>query len=202
MKIEFDENGDPKYNPYSIVFWNNSGDAEEVGFYKLHPSVHFFINNSKIQWHMKGEVLEELKKSNFTLLNMRIEFDGNGDPKYNPYSIVFWNDSGDAEEVGFYKLHPSVHFFINNSKIQWHMKGEVLEELKKSNFTLLNTRIEFDENGDPKYNPYSIVFWNDSGDAEEVGFYKLHPSVHFFINNSKIQWHMKGESKESAFLLR
>ncbi|TKS77400.1 Taste receptor type 1 member 1 G-protein coupled receptor 70 [Collichthys lucidus] len=79
-------------------------------------------DNITVYPHM---VLEELKKSNFTLLNMRIEFDENGDPKYNPYSIVFWNDSGDAEEVGFYKLHQAVHFFINNSKIQWHMKGEV-----------------------------------------------------------------------------
>ncbi|XP_035513502.1 LOW QUALITY PROTEIN: taste receptor type 1 member 1-like [Morone saxatilis] len=70
-------------------------------------------------------VLAHLKKSNFTLLNQSVEFDENGDPKHGSYSIVFWNHSGDAEEVGFYNFHPSLHFFINNSKIQWYTKGEV-----------------------------------------------------------------------------
>ncbi|XP_034552720.1 taste receptor type 1 member 1-like [Notolabrus celidotus] len=64
----------------------------------------------------------------------------------------------------------------------------VLEELKKSNFTLLNQDIKFDENGDPKYGPLAIVFWNQTGDAEEIGFYHFHPSTDFFINNSKIKW--------------
>ncbi len=71
------------------------------------------------------QVLAELKKSNFTLLNRSIQFDENGDPKYGSYSIVFWNQSGDAEEVGFQNFHPSFNFFINNSKIQWYTKGEV-----------------------------------------------------------------------------
>ncbi|XP_068997064.1 taste receptor type 1 member 1-like [Embiotoca jacksoni] len=70
-------------------------------------------------------VLAELKKSNFTLLNQHIQFDENGDPKFGSYSIVFWNHSGDAQEIGFYKFHPSVHFFINNTKIQWYTNGEV-----------------------------------------------------------------------------
>ncbi|XP_076597831.1 taste receptor type 1 member 1-like [Chaetodon auriga] len=70
-------------------------------------------------------VLAELMKSNFTLLNRSIQFDENGDPKYGSYSVVFWNHSGVAEEVGFYKFHQSIDFFINNSKIQWYMKGEV-----------------------------------------------------------------------------
>ncbi|XP_073325893.1 taste receptor type 1 member 1-like [Pagrus major] len=78
--------------------------------------------NIKVYPHM---VLAELKKSNFTLLNQSIQFDENGDPKYGSYSIVFWNHSGDAEEIGFYELYPRVNFFINNSKIQWYMDGEV-----------------------------------------------------------------------------
>ncbi|XP_075898403.1 taste receptor type 1 member 1-like [Nelusetta ayraudi] len=65
----------------------------------------------------------------------------------------------------------------------------VLSELKKSNFTLLNDRIEFDENGDPLHKFYSIVFWSHRGEAEEVGIYKFNPSFHFFINNSKIRWY-------------
>ncbi|XP_068569039.1 taste receptor type 1 member 1-like [Cebidichthys violaceus] len=70
-------------------------------------------------------VLAELKKSNFTLLNQLIQFDENGDPNFGSYSIVFWNQSSDAEEIGFYRYHPSVNFFINNTNIQWYTNGEV-----------------------------------------------------------------------------
>ncbi|XP_073326999.1 taste receptor type 1 member 1-like [Pagrus major] len=70
-------------------------------------------------------VLAELKKTNLTLLNQSIEFDENGDPKYGSYSILFWNQTGDTEEVGLYHFNPSFHFFINNSKIQWHTKDKV-----------------------------------------------------------------------------
>ncbi|XP_076597804.1 taste receptor type 1 member 1-like [Chaetodon auriga] len=70
-------------------------------------------------------ILPELRKSNFTLLNRTIEFDKNGDPRYGTYSIVFWNHKGEAEVVGFYDFPPSLHFFINSSKIQWHTKGKV-----------------------------------------------------------------------------
>ncbi|XP_075947035.1 taste receptor type 1 member 1-like [Anarhichas minor] len=73
----------------------------------------------------------------------------------------------------------------------------VLAELKKSNFTLLNQSVTFDENGDPNFGSYSIVFWNQSGDAEEIGFYNLHPKFNFFINDTKIQWHTKKEAPTS-----
>ncbi|XP_072223181.1 taste receptor type 1 member 1-like [Leuresthes tenuis] len=79
-------------------------------------------DNITVHPHM---VLEELKKSNFTLLNQSIQFNENGDPKFGSYSIVFWNSSGDAEEIGFYHFHPSVNFYINNSKIEWYTNGEV-----------------------------------------------------------------------------
>ncbi|XP_068997121.1 taste receptor type 1 member 2-like [Embiotoca jacksoni] len=70
-------------------------------------------------------VLRELKKSNFTLLNQSINFDANGNLKFASYSIVFWNQSGDAQQIGFYNHHPSPHVFINNTSIQWFTKGEV-----------------------------------------------------------------------------
>ncbi|XP_068454301.1 taste receptor type 1 member 1-like [Clinocottus analis] len=72
-------------------------------------------------------VLAELKKSNFTLLNQSVTFDENGDPNYGSYSIVFWNQSGDAVEIGFYNFHPR-YFFINNT-IQWHTKEKVPSSL-------------------------------------------------------------------------
>ncbi len=78
---------------------------------------------------------------------------------------------------------------------------QVLAELKKSNFTLLNQRIQFDENGNPKFGSYSIVFWNHNGDAEEVGFYKFYPSARIFINNSKIQWYTEGDVSFVLFFL-
>ncbi|XP_068454248.1 taste receptor type 1 member 2.2 [Clinocottus analis] len=70
-------------------------------------------------------VLAELMKSNFTLLNQHIQFYENGDPEFGSYSIVFWNRSGDAEDIGFFRFHPSVNFFINSTKIQWYTNGEV-----------------------------------------------------------------------------
>lgn len=71
------------------------------------------------------QVLEELKKSNFTLLNQNIQFDENGDFKSGSYSIVFWNQTGDAQEIGFYSFYPSVQFFINNTMIKWYTDGDV-----------------------------------------------------------------------------
>lgn len=76
------------------------------------------------------QVLEELKKSNFTLSNQRITFDENGDPKFGSYSIIFWNDSGDVEEIGSYHFPNLSTFFINNSKIDWYTHGEVRCPLK------------------------------------------------------------------------
>uniref|UniRef100_A0A3B5BIF2 Taste receptor type 1 member 1-like n=1 Tax=Stegastes partitus TaxID=144197 RepID=A0A3B5BIF2_9TELE len=76
---------------------------------------------------------------------------------------------------------------------------QVLAELKKSNFTLLNRNIEFDEFGDPTSGSYDIVYWNQSGDVQEIGFYKFHPSVNFFINSSKIQWYTNGEVSSFSF---
>ncbi|XP_034446987.1 taste receptor type 1 member 1-like [Hippoglossus hippoglossus] len=71
------------------------------------------------------KVLAELKKSNFTLLNRSIQFDENGDPKFGSYSIVFWNKSGNAQEIGFYRVYPSANFFINSTEIEWYKDGEV-----------------------------------------------------------------------------
>uniref|UniRef100_A0A7N6BJS5 G-protein coupled receptors family 3 profile domain-containing protein n=1 Tax=Anabas testudineus TaxID=64144 RepID=A0A7N6BJS5_ANATE len=73
----------------------------------------------------------------------------------------------------------------NNMTVQPYM---VLAELRKTNFTLLNQSIRFNENGDPEFGSYSIVFWN-SGAVQEIGFYTFQ-SVNFFINTTNIQWHI------------
>lgn len=82
------------------------------------------------------------------------------------------------------------HLKCNFSDSFFH---QVLAEMKKSNFTLLNERILFDENGDPTFGSFSVVFWNHSGFAQDIGFYNFPPSFKFFINSSKIQWHGNGE---------
>ncbi|KAG7242466.1 hypothetical protein INR49_021807 [Caranx melampygus] len=95
------------------------------------PGFRDFIYSLKSQNHCESagrlcnKVAAELKKSNFTLLNQNIHFNENGDPMAGVYSIVYWNHSGDAVEVGFYKFPPSPHFFVNGSKIRWHTDGEV-----------------------------------------------------------------------------
>ncbi|XP_054631570.1 taste receptor type 1 member 1-like [Dunckerocampus dactyliophorus] len=71
------------------------------------------------------KVLAELQKSNFSLLNQSIQFDEHGDPKFGSVFIVFWNQTGDIEEVGFCKLVSAVNFFIDDSKIRWHGNGMV-----------------------------------------------------------------------------
>lgn len=88
--------------------------------------------NNDINIISQLQVLGELKKSNFTLLNQTITFDENGDPKFGSYSIVFWNGSGDAEEIGFYHFPNLSTFFINNTKIVWYTNGEVGCWKKKS----------------------------------------------------------------------
>ncbi|XP_023126642.3 taste receptor type 1 member 2-like [Amphiprion ocellaris] len=70
-------------------------------------------------------VLAELKKSNFPLLNQSIRFNEDGDPMFGSYNVVFWNDSGDVQKIGFYNFPPSFTFFINSTKIQWHTNGTV-----------------------------------------------------------------------------
>ncbi|XP_028308632.1 LOW QUALITY PROTEIN: taste receptor type 1 member 1-like [Gouania willdenowi] len=70
-------------------------------------------------------VLAALKKSNFTLLNQTIHFNENGEPMFGSYLIVFWNRYGEVQEVGAFTFQPKVNFFINSSKIQWHMDGHV-----------------------------------------------------------------------------
>nr|NP_001098688.1 taste receptor, type 1, member 2b precursor [Takifugu rubripes]BAE78488.1 taste receptor, type 1, member 2b [Takifugu rubripes] len=67
----------------------------------------------------------------------------------------------------------------------------LLAQLKKSNFTLLTERVQFDENGDPRFGSYAVLFWNQTGDPENFGTCCFYPSVKIFINDSKIQWHSK-----------
>uniref|UniRef100_A0A672FBB1 Taste receptor type 1 member 1-like n=1 Tax=Salarias fasciatus TaxID=181472 RepID=A0A672FBB1_SALFA len=69
----------------------------------------------------------------------------------------------------------------------------VLAELKKSNFTLFNQTIHFDENGDPNYGLYVVIFWNHNGDVQEVGYYEFYPPFHLVINSTEIQWHTNGK---------
>ncbi|XP_024149094.1 taste receptor type 1 member 1-like [Oryzias melastigma] len=74
----------------------------------------------------------------------------------------------------------------------------ILAEIQKSNFTLLNRTVLFDETGVLRSGLFSIVVWNSSGDEEDIGFYSFYPKVTFFINISKIIWHTDGEVPTSV----
>uniref|UniRef100_A0A672FI59 G-protein coupled receptors family 3 profile domain-containing protein n=1 Tax=Salarias fasciatus TaxID=181472 RepID=A0A672FI59_SALFA len=74
----------------------------------------------------------------------------------------------------------------------------ILAELKKTNFTLFNQSIHFDENGDPNYGFYLIVFWNHNGDVQEIGYYEFYPPFHLVINSTEIQWHTNGKVPTSV----
>uniref|UniRef100_A0A668S271 G-protein coupled receptors family 3 profile domain-containing protein n=1 Tax=Oreochromis aureus TaxID=47969 RepID=A0A668S271_OREAU len=99
-------------------------------------------------------VLAELRKSNFTLVNNSIQFDDNGNLKQGSYSIVFWNNSGDAQEIGFYQFNSQVHFFIDDNKIEWHTNGEV-----KSPYTCIKCKdIEWSEEGSTSCNLRAVEY--------------------------------------------
>uniref|UniRef100_A0A3Q2C9K8 Taste receptor type 1 member 1-like n=1 Tax=Cyprinodon variegatus TaxID=28743 RepID=A0A3Q2C9K8_CYPVA len=85
-------------------------------------------------------VLAELQKSNFTLLNRTIQFDKNGDLKFGLYFVVFWNHVGDAQQIGFYKFYPKVHYYIDSEEIIWYTNGEETEWSKEGS-TSCNPRL-------------------------------------------------------------
>ncbi|XP_061759750.1 taste receptor type 1 member 1-like isoform X2 [Nerophis ophidion] len=96
-----------------------------------------------------------------------------------------------------YAIAHALHNVLQCDKDTCHRNNavnpqKVLAELTKSNFSLLNETIRFDEHGDPMFGSFFIVFWNQSGDIEEVGFYKFLSSIHFFIDDSRIRWHGNG----------
>lgn len=109
-------------------------------------------------------------------------------------SIEKWSESlQEGMTQQFNNLFHQCQIKRNNRHLNFVYPCQVLTGLRKSNFTLLNQSIQFDDNGDPKFGSYSVVFWNHNGDAEEIGFYKFYPSVNFLINSTKIQWYTHGE---------
>ncbi|XP_068607817.1 taste receptor type 1 member 1-like [Brachionichthys hirsutus] len=142
------------------------------------PGFNNFISSAKRQTHCENEVCNQNGLSAEGIID--------ADPSFSfpVYSAV-------------YSIAHALHNVLqcgngrcnHNITVHPHM---ILAELKKSNFTLLNQSIEYDENGDPKFGYYDVVYWNHRGDAEKVGFFSFHPRVSFSINSSKIQWYKEG----------
>lgn len=135
------------------------------------------------------QVLAKLKKSNFTLLNQSIQFDENGDPKFGSYSIIFWNDTGDAEEIGFYHFHSPHRLSINNTKIQWYTNGEVscqcwILTVCKVNFVRMKN---LDDSA-----KYQSIYWKYNKVTQQktcflqVRILQKFSLVHFCFNSCKI----------------
>lgn len=78
---------------------------------------------------------------------------------------------------------------------------QLLAQLKRSNFTLLNERVQFNDNGDPRFGSFTLLFWNQTGGTETFGFVSFYPSDQFFINDSKIQFHSKEVRNEATKIM-
>ena len=63
--------------------------------------------------------------------------------------------------------------------------------MKKTNLTLLNMTIQFNEFGGLKF-PSVNIFVLAKGVITQVGSYETNPSVVLSINSSLIQWHANG----------
>ncbi|KAK5863354.1 hypothetical protein PBY51_000391 [Eleginops maclovinus] len=156
------------------------------------PGVNDFIYSSRRQTHCGNSDQNTYCNQVFNCSSLSVEDVLAADPSFNfpVYSAVYAiaHALHNALQCGSGRCNENITVYP-------HM---VLAELKKSNFTLLNETIRFDNNGDPNYGSYSILFWNHIGDTEEIGFYAFYPSVHFFINNSKTRWYGNGEVPTSV----
>ncbi|XP_074538174.1 taste receptor type 1 member 1-like [Halichoeres trimaculatus] len=151
------------------------------------PGFNDFIYSTKSQTHCKKSKQNSICNQDCNCSHLSAEDVVALDPSYSfpVYAAVYAiaHALHNALQCGVYQCNDNITVFP-------HM---VLAELKKLNFTLLNQNIEFNENGDPRFGSYSIVFWNHTGDAEKIGFFKFQPSIHYAINSSKIQWYTNGE---------
>ncbi|XP_010752869.3 taste receptor type 1 member 1-like [Larimichthys crocea] len=147
------------------------------------PGFSDFIYSAKSQNHCENEEQHMFCNQDCNCSNLSPEDILTEDPSFSfpVYSAVYAiaHALHNTLQCGFDQCN-------DNITVYPHM---VLAELMKSNFTLLNQSIEFDENGGAKFGSYSIVFWNQSGDAEEIGFYHFQPRTNFFINRTKINWY-------------
>ncbi|XP_061115111.1 taste receptor type 1 member 2-like [Conger conger] len=113
-------NEDPSYNfaIYSGVY---------VVAKALHAILQCDTNGcNKTERVFPYQLLKEIKKSDFELLNLRVKFDKNGDPP-SRYDIVSWDpeSSPPYEYVGSYDTEPAVSFNINETLIHWYTNGTI-----------------------------------------------------------------------------
>ncbi|KAJ3586146.1 hypothetical protein NHX12_012547 [Muraenolepis orangiensis] len=69
-------------------------------------------------------VLDELKKTNMTILNLTVQFNEKGGLRFPSMNLFIWTKAG-VEQVGSYETTPTVLLSIDNSKLQWHTNGTV-----------------------------------------------------------------------------
>ncbi|XP_026867132.2 taste receptor type 1 member 1-like [Electrophorus electricus] len=98
--------------------------------YTLAHALHHSLNCSamgcsKIQYIPPYLLLQNVKRSNFTLQNRDIEYDMNGDPPAS-LSVVLWRPHKTPffQIVGTYDTHP-VQFTLNSYLIPWYQNGTV-----------------------------------------------------------------------------
>ncbi|KAM4738121.1 taste receptor type 1 member 1-like [Anableps anableps] len=150
------------------------------------PGFNDFISSSIAEFQQQDETQEKFCSQTCNCSDHTAEDIINADPSFNfpVYSAVY---------AVAHALHTALQCETGRcDRSITAVPHMILNELWKSNFTLLNQTVQFDENGDPYFGSYAIVFWNKQGETEEVGFYTYHQSSQFVINRTKIQWHGNG----------
>ncbi|KAK2894884.1 hypothetical protein Q8A67_012113 [Cirrhinus molitorella] len=147
------------------------------------------------------QVVEALKNVNFTVkFGDHVWFDSTGGTVAQ-YEIVNWQQDSDGSiqfnPVGYYdaSLSPDQRFVLNTENIIWAGgQLEVVEALKKVNFTVkFGDLVWFDSTG-ATVAQYEIVNWQQDSDGsiqfKTVGYYdaSLPPDQHFVVNTENILW--------------
>ncbi|KAL7884314.1 hypothetical protein AOLI_G00070840 [Acnodon oligacanthus] len=97
-----------------------------------------------------------------------------------------------------YTFAHALHVALNCSKVGCSKVQDIpsyllLQYVRKSNFTLNNRVIRFDENGDPPAS-FAVVHWRPKRDPffVMVGTYDTYPTVQFTLNNNLVSWYDNG----------
>ncbi|CAL8319127.1 unnamed protein product [Merluccius merluccius] len=97
--------------------------------YAIAHALHKVLRCDSGSCHTNGTVypymvLDQLKKTNITVLDLNVQFNKFGAMKFPFLDIEVWTMSG-LKKVGTYQVTPTGPVLSINSKIQWHTNGTV-----------------------------------------------------------------------------
>ncbi|XP_072281416.1 taste receptor type 1 member 1-like [Pyxicephalus adspersus] len=118
----------PFLTQFAMSFSFNAYSAVYAIAYALHELLDCksgrCSNNTIYPW----QLLQQVKKVNFTLYNQTIYFDSNGDPATG-YDIVMWSWTGDTTVFNLIGSYSKTSQRLQlNDKLQWHTKDNSVPE--------------------------------------------------------------------------